>query len=645
MGLFKDDGFTGMAAMKKFRKKNRRLISQTLLMTAGLFAVVVIVLISSSSYFSFQIYLDSREELLDSPLTQIGGVTSLYHPLSYYMDYWNDKIDDDVYWMSGANENGQEVFTQLIQGATAQVYGESSDIEGLGATEQTDIAQSITRERLESLSDEEQEDLTQAVYNQLFDVYIDFILEQDKFDLISCIRIDGEDNSYIVVGGYREAKSKNKDSCMVYDFGEPIPENLMQQKTVQSLLSGTNVFKKKQTVYEVQKGHQTGKDYYYGYFPIMEDGKIVAVVCVAYDISGFNGVLRTYQIRIILFLSLGLLVFSGLLVLFLYRSAIRPLSVVTDGILKYMSDKDSEKAQEMMAGVKTRNEVGDLATSFGEMVAEIDAYTKESLRINSEKERAEAEMTLAARIQQEALPHEFPDRKDFTLAASMTPARDVGGDFYDFFFIDEDHLGLVIADVSDKGIPAALFMMMSKDMIKNYTMAGSSPAQVLQSVNGHLCENNKNGMFVTVWLGVLELSTGNLTAANAGHEYPMLRRADSSFELIKDVHGTMLGFFKERQFKNYVLQMKEGDTLFVYTDGATEATSPDGVLFGTSRMLKVLNADPNRSPHELIDGMKDAIDAYSAEAGQFDDLTMLSICYHGRKEETDFAYESDFSGR
>ncbi len=614
----------------KNKKRNRKLIFQTLLMTAGLFIVVVILLISMSTYYSYKIYLSSREELLVSFLRQLRLVTTVYHPMTYYMDRWEEDIDSIGETESKSDvDKGNTLFNKILQKESVRIYGEDYDLSGLTITDQIEAAQLITREMLESLPEKEQVQLTRAAYNNLFNVYIEYILDHDKFNELCCIRIDGEDDSCMVVGGYKETGSL--DSCLTYMYGEAIPEYFLEQKTIQSLISGTDVFKDKTEVFEVQSNHETGQELYYGYIPVTEDGKTVAIVCVSYDFSGFGDIMQTFYRKIILYLFLGLLVYSVLLILFLFRSAIHPLSVVTSGIKTYMSDKDSEKAQEMMSGVTTRNEVGELADSFGALVAEIDAYTKESLRINSEKERENAEMALAARIQQEALPHVFPDNKEFSLAASMTPARVVGGDFYDFFFIDENHLGLVIADVSDKGIPAALFMMMSKDMIKNYTMAGGSPSQVLKRVNRNLSENNKNGMFVTVWLGVLEISTGILTAVNAGHEYPMLRRAGRPFELIKDTHGTMIGYFAEREYKDYILQMKEGDTLFLYTDGAAEATSPDGELFGTTRMLKELNVDPDRSPDELIAGMKNAVDAFSAEAGQFDDLTMLSVCYHGRK--------------
>ena len=207
----------------------------------------------------------------------------------------------------------------------------------------------------------------------------------------------------------------------------------------------------------------------------------------------------------------------------------------------------------------------------------------------------------------------------------MMPAKEVGGDFYDFFLIDDDHLGLVMADVSGKGIPAALFMMMSRIMINSAASSGISPGRVLKRVNEKICENNDAQMFVTVWLGVLTISTGQILAANAGHEYPMLRKADGTFELIEDAHSFVVGGMDGVRYKEYSLTLERGGTLFLYTDGLTEATNEDYELFGTDRILEALNADPDISSRKLLQNMNTAVDAFVGKAEQADDLTMMAI--------------------
>ena len=250
-----------------------------------------------------------------------------------------------------------------------------------------------------------------------------------------------------------------------------------------------------------------------------------------------------------------------------------------------------------------------------------------------EKERIEAELSLATRIQLSALPKDFPpfpDRKEFDLFASMKPAKEVGGDFYDFFLIDDDHLGLVIADVSGKGVPAALFMMVSMALVRHAAMSPEnekSPAKILKAVNAQVCYRNPEEMFVTVWLGVLEISTGKLTAANAGHEYPAVKPAGASFELFKDRHGLVIGAMEMTRYREYELQLEPGAKLFVYTDGVAEAANSRDELFGTERMIRALQGAEDGSPEEILDAVNAAVAEFAGSAPQFDDLTMLCLSY------------------
>ncbi len=254
-----------------------------------------------------------------------------------------------------------------------------------------------------------------------------------------------------------------------------------------------------------------------------------------------------------------------------------------------------------------------------------------------EQGRIVKELSTARQIQRSVLPHifpPFPDRKEIDLFATMDPARDVGGDFYDFFFIDEDHLCLVIADVSGKGIPAALFMMFAKRIIEDFARMEHSASEILEKTNEMLCDNNQAEMFVTVWLGILEMSTGRLTAANAGHEYPAIRKKGGCFELYKDKHGFVIGGMEGVRYKEYELQIDPGDKLFVYTDGVPEATADNGDMFGTARMTAVLNTCADESPEEILRRVRSAVDAFVGDAEQFDDLTMMCLEYKGRQRES-----------
>ncbi|MBQ7465683.1 MAG: PP2C family protein-serine/threonine phosphatase, partial [Oscillospiraceae bacterium] len=267
---------------------------------------------------------------------------------------------------------------------------------------------------------------------------------------------------------------------------------------------------------------------------------------------------------------------------------------------------------------------------------------RERHRLALENERIGVELALATRIQSNSLPKEFPpfpDRHEFDLYASMTPAKEVGGDLYDFFLIDEDHLALVIGDVSGKGVPAALFMMVASALIRNAALAEISPAKVLTTVNRQICARNPEEMFVTVWMGVLEISTGILTAANAGHEYPAVKKAQGSFELLKDRHGVVIGAMDGVRYREYTLPLEPGDQVFVYTDGVAEATDLHETLFGTDRMIDALRQGENGTPEQVLETVRRAVDAFVGKAPPYDDLTMLCLHYLGAEKPTAAAEE------
>jgi sigma-B regulation protein RsbU (phosphoserine phosphatase) len=217
----------------------------------------------------------------------------------------------------------------------------------------------------------------------------------------------------------------------------------------------------------------------------------------------------------------------------------------------------------------------------------------------------------------------------------MDPAKEVGGDFYDLFMIDEDHLAMVIADVSGKGIPAALFMMSSKILINDHAIMGGTPAEILERVNKQVFSTNKAHMFVTVWLGIFEISTGKLTSASAGHEYPMIN-INGKYEILKDKHGLAIGAAGISKYKNTEITLKKGDSIFVYTDGVAEANNAAEELFGTDRTLEALNAiHEGASQKEVLAGVRAAVDTFVKEAPQFDDLTMLGMKYFGPENKTE----------
>ena len=281
---------------------------------------------------------------------------------------------------------------------------------------------------------------------------------------------------------------------------------------------------------------------------------------------------------------------------------------------------------------RTGDEIEVLAESFANLSARTLQYVDEVTRVTAEKERIGAELNMATEIQASQLPRlfpPFPQRTEFDIYASMTPAKEVGGDFYDFFLVDDDHIALVMADVSGKGVPAALFMMVSRVLIKSRLQSGESPREALANVNDQLCEGNNAGFFVTVWLAVLEISTGSGIAANAGHEHPALRRAHENYELVTYRHSLAVAAMEDAPFREHTFKLLPGDSLFVYTDGVAEATNTNNELFGTDRMLAALNRNPDASPQLVLQHVMEDIHAFVGDAEQFDDITMLCLKYNG----------------
>ena len=311
--------------------------------------------------------------------------------------------------------------------------------------------------------------------------------------------------------------------------------------------------------------------------------------------------------------------------------------------ISHMTDKLRELSGfnmffEMEDIYKTGDEIEVLARSFESMSGKMRDYVDELVDEMVEKERVKTELDLATKIQTDMLPNifpAFPNRPEFNIYASMTPAKEVGGDFYDFFFAGENHLALVIADVSGKGVPAAMFMMMAKSMIQSQMTAKKDVKTVLEDVNNLICSNNREKMFVTVWIGILDIESGILTASNAGHEYPIFKEPDGNFEIIKDKHGFVIGGKKNMKYTDYELQMKPGSKLFVYTDGVPEAMNEENELFGMERTLSAVNINADSSADIILKTVESEVRKFVGNAEQFDDLTMLCVEYFGAEGKPD----------
>jgi len=359
-------------------------------------------------------------------------------------------------------------------------------------------------------------------------------------------------------------------------------------------------------------------------------GDVTGILCMQRPSREITEARRPY-LRSIALTTAALAIVASLVTLIYNRSQfIIPVQKIKDEAARFA--KENTKGEDL-GNISRIKELYELAGSIDTMETEMVSSIENLKNVTAEKERIGTELSLAQTIQENSIPNifpPFPGRNDFDIYASMQAAREVGGDFYNFFFVDDDHLALVIGDVSGKGIPASLFMMVTNILITDRTNMGGTPGEILTYVNKKICEHNRADMFVTVWLGILELSTGKLIASNAGHEYPAIKRAVGDFEIFKDKHGFVIGSIEDIKYKDYELTLSPGDKLFVYTDGVREARDKDSELFGTKRMLEALNEAADVAPEEILGNVSRAVDCFVKEEEQFDDLTMLCIEYKGK---------------
>ena len=501
-----------------------------------------------------------------------------------------------------------------------------------------------------------------------YETYIDGVLQ------ISLMQIDGDDMEHCLVTNTESEQYKKTREFLnqikisheiAYIYGI-IPLNLEETDNMKYLITGVTPEELVQGI-DVGLGKLSGSEYtpkvvqyyfdsmngadettyfsnntefgymYTGMRPIYNaEGEAIAVLAV--DI-GMSEIANTYY-RYLAIVSLSsiilMVLFSIVMYFWMNKRVIKPIISLEQSARGFVKNCHSvSKPEELIfipCDIHTGDEIQTLSDSLLCMSDDIKSYMLNLLKETKEKEKIQSELSVATQIQADMLPSIFPpypERKEIDIYATMTPAKEVGGDFYDFFLIDENHLGLVIADVSGKGVPAALFMVIAKTLIKNCAGSSLSPKEILEKVNKQLCENNESEMFVTVWMGIMELSSGRVVAANAGHEYPVVKNAQGQFELIKDKHGFVLAAMDMAKYTEYEFTLGRGETLFVYTDGVPEATNAQNELFGTDRMLKALNQEPDETPEKILSNVRAGVDEFVGEAPQFDDLTMLCVKYYG----------------
>ena len=437
----------------------------------------------------------------------------------------------------------------------------------------------------------------------------------------SSIYISVPDQETLTIANIYDVRIRNAEKPELYELGVVDPIGTEDpQMPVNIYLTGE--LSKDYFIRKTSFGFHTS-----AIIPIDNDaGRPKAILVVDVPMLTIEENLNRYLLYTIGITALVVLVLVTILTSLLQRQVVTPLKLVSDEAAGFI--KSQNALSKRLNTVNTGDEIEQLAQSVYQMELDINKYTENLTIVTAEKERIGAELDVAKHIQASMLPcifPAFPERNEFDIYATMTPAKEVGGDFYDFFLVDDDHLAMVMADVSGKGVPAALFMVIAKTLIKNSIQNGLSPKQVLEKVNNQLCENNEAEMFVTVWLGIYEFTSRKLIAVNAGHEYPIIKKYGKDFELLKDKHGFVLAGMEGSRYKEYEVMLAPGDKLFLYTDGVTEATNGQNELFGTDRLIEALNNSKTEHCAELLKNVHADIEQFVGEAPQFDDITMLCI--------------------
>ncbi|WP_431063785.1 SpoIIE family protein phosphatase [Methanobacterium sp.] len=346
-----------------------------------------------------------------------------------------------------------------------------------------------------------------------------------------------------------------------------------------------------------------------------------------------NGFWESVYLNITLILSVFYISSIGFL-WYIEKNITTPIESISDIAKNYVSDSKIADSSQIISKFEhyatDESEVGILALSFEKMTRDLEIYIKNLEKVTAEKERINTELNVAKKIQADMLPRKFPafpGQDEFDIYATNIPAKEVGGDFYDFFLIDENHLAIVIADVSGKGVPAALFMVIAKTLIKTQAQLGKNPEEVFATVNNQLCEGNDENMFVTAWMGILEIETGKFTYVNAGHNLPLLKHANKDYNWLKSKPGFVLAGMENIKYYQEEITLEQGDRIYLYTDGVTEAINCDDELFGDLRLLKIMNTKKDSSLKELLFYVQDKINIFVRDREQFDDITMLIMEY------------------
>ncbi len=584
------------------KKRNKKIIRQAMVWIIGLFAAALLL----NGFFIYYIHRRNHTNAarwrMQAVLLQAKENLAEYSALPWLISFW--KEEGSTLELPGDFDERREILRRAFL---------SMDI---------DSVKEVTGLQAEGFDPATKRAFAEASYLEITQ-RIDSLKNNFEIGNLVFIAKEGDDKVKPIV----QAKTR-EERALPESYSTMKAEWPFNVSLHPALLSMYETKEEKAYFEEIRSSIDDNISFLIAYNPILEDGEIIGCVYAAYTIDALNRTIMentwlSELINAILLLSCGLLLLAVIL-----RNVLKPLNFIMEHVEEYGRMKNSKEVIPKLQSIRADNEMGRLADNISDMIRETELFALQRQQAVVKSELAAAELSFAANIQSGSLPTDFSvfsERDGLDLYASMTPAKTVGGDFYDFFFLDEDHLYMAIADVSGKGVPAAMFMMVSKYILKSQALDGKPPAKLLEDANNAICANNKEQMFVTVWVGILEISSGKLVAANAGHEKPVICKGGGSFEFLKDPHGLVLGSIEGMEYEEYEVTLGKGSTLVVYTDGVVEATDKKEELFGNRRLLDALNRARDLSPESLISAVRGSVDDFVGGAEQFDDLTMLCV--------------------
>ena len=572
--------------MKTESKNKKKILFQFGVRILLLLAISVVIMVPIVFICEFLLFHSAQFTMVEKAFTEFDEHIENHPHIESVMNFWKDHPEE--------------------------IAGGLSESEAQNANHISDMFSEIDDSRFHSLTYSEQKILACSDYMELSQIFKNYV---KVFGYKELLCMDITEENFGMIYFYEKKDEKNNDTAL----GMKADYQNLNLAELGKIQSGKN------ETYATIKNLDDGTKVYIVYEGVEINGQPKCVNICVYDWTESDMFFK----RALKLSFRGLLVLMAFImavsVAYLYFSTLRPILKIQKYVHSYMDSMNTEKFLTGMDTVRRGNEIGTLSGDLSDMIKKIEEYHAEILQNTKEKAKTEYELSIASKMQAAMLPQKLPEAEGYSVAASMNPAAYVGGDFYDSFMTDESHLVLVIADVTGKGVYAALLAASVQTSLRCNARPDSRPSELLTRLNKEILEKNLDKMFVTVWIGILDTKTGILTTSNAGHEYPMLN-ADGVYEKYKDKHGLPAGARLKSVYTDCEIHLTKGSSLFVYTDGVTEAVIKDGERFGTDRLTAVLNENPDMLPDEILSIVKHSVSDYFAEGTeQFDDITMMCI--------------------